>query len=57
MGDASPPVDGVRYWYAADTPKRPIGVAALGAHAVALGPAWRLEPCYGSNQPCAAATR
>jgi hypothetical protein len=57
VGGTSPPVDAVRYWYAADTPKRPIGIAALGARAVALGPAWRLEPCYGSNQQCAAATR
>jgi hypothetical protein len=62
VGRANPPIElgPTRYWYAADTPKRPIDAAALGVHATPVGPAWRLEPCYGSaraNQPCAAATR
>ncbi|HEY1548854.1 MAG TPA: glycosyltransferase family 39 protein [Kofleriaceae bacterium] len=55
MGAAKPPVDATRAWYAADTPRRPIDVGTLGVRAVPLGPAWRLEPCYGS-EPCAAAT-
>ncbi len=58
VGAANPPIElgPTRYWYAADTPKRPIDAAALGARASPVGPAWRLEPCYGSNR-CAAATR
>jgi len=51
-----PPVDSATRWYAADTPRRPVDATALGARAVWLGPAWRLEPCYGSVG-CAAATR